>query len=161
MDIEGNEYSVLSRCPEEILKSFRIIIIELHRLRQILGFGSKAKSDQELAFENISKTHDCIHIHPNNTGGFFFVQDNPKNIPTCAEVTFLRKDFMAIHESNNYKNFNYPSLPHPSDISYNSSRKPPAILNEFWSHNGSPSIASRIKSHQIWINWLQTQGDNN
>jgi len=105
MDIEGNEYSSLLTISNELMKRFRIIVIEFHDLNKIWNkeFFRLAQS----VFLKILDTHVCVHIHPNNCCG----TDVQKGIeiPKVAEFTFLRKD--RITSLNNSTKF-----PHKYDF---------------------------------------------
>ncbi len=94
MDIEGHEYPVIMSMSEALIKRFRIIVVEFHRLDTIF----KSKSHPEFlfltsliikTFEKLLKTHVPVHIHPNNA--------LPSKVPSIKtppimEFTFLRKD---------------------------------------------------------------------
>ena len=88
MDIEGAEYAVILSMDPEILRMFRVIVIEFHSLDQLWNrqFFEVARQ----AFDKICKDHDCVHIHPNNCCGVSTVEDIA--IPVVAELTFYRKD---------------------------------------------------------------------
>lgn len=105
MDIEGAEYDVLMDASPEIIKRFRIILIEFHDLISLVDpFGYKIINT---VFSNLLKSHAIVHIHPNNVSqpikvGKYF-------IPPTMEFTFLRRD--RIKEYSNTKIF-----PHPLDF---------------------------------------------
>ena len=94
MDIEGYEYVTLINTPDELLKRFRIIIIEFHDLEKLWHKGYYHFVSQ--AFEKILKTHTCVHIHPNNCCGVDVT--NGIGIPRLAEFTFLRNDRISERE---------------------------------------------------------------
>ncbi len=114
MDIEGSEYSVIFDTPSEVLRKFKIIVIEFHWLDKLLNkMGFELIN---LAFTKILKDFEVVHVHPNNC-------ESPikfKNllIPPVMEFTFLRKD-RCLHKSpidsfphvldrvNNSSNFDY------------------------------------------------------
>lgn len=88
MDIEHSEYSVIYETPIEILKKFKIMVIEFHGLDSIFNpFGFDLI---DLTFKKLLKHHEIVHIHPNNC----FAPIKFKNIliPPTMEITFLRKD---------------------------------------------------------------------
>lgn len=88
MDIEGAEYRVIDDTSEEILKKFRIIIIEFHGLESLLdpiGHQFILKS-----FKKLLKYFEIVHIHPNNFCGS--IKSKNYEIPKVMEFTFLRKD---------------------------------------------------------------------
>lgn len=89
MDIEGAEYEVLYTCEDQILRKFRIIIIEFHGLDRIIyknGYKYISKT-----FEKLLKHFEIIHLHPNNCQSPVEYKDKIL-IPPTMEITFLRKD---------------------------------------------------------------------
>jgi len=88
MDIEGSEYAVLHSVSDSLLNRFRIIIVEFHKLHQLVDRYSFGWMSQ--AIYKILKTHKIVHIHPNNNkkvlayGGL--------EIPATLEITFLHND---------------------------------------------------------------------
>jgi len=105
MDIEGDEYLVLSSISEENLKKIRILVIEIHDLRHLRNyFFFKTFNTVFLRLNNLF--HVC-HLHINNTskvkniGGY--------DVPDMLEITLIRKDRV--------KNFTneYASIPNKFD----------------------------------------------
>ena len=88
MDIEGSEYEVLSDTPSEILKKFRIVVIEFHNLVNLFdNFSSKIIKE---VFNKLLIDFYVVHIHPNNCCR---VHEYKKiKIPELLEFTFIRKD---------------------------------------------------------------------
>lgn len=82
MDIEGFEYEVLDHVSVELLKRFRIIVIEFHELEKF----SKGKAR---VFKKLLKTHSCLHIHPNNCCGVVKLLN--LEVPRIMEFTFLKE----------------------------------------------------------------------
>jgi Methyltransferase FkbM domain len=88
MDIEGAEYRIIHSMNSDLLKRFRIIVIEFHALNQL--FANYSFQFLKTAFEKLLENHSVVHIHPNNclptvsAGGF--------DIPPVMEFTFYRKD---------------------------------------------------------------------
>lgn len=104
MDIEGYEYETLLSIPDELMKRFRIIVIEFHRLHHLWSapFHRIASS----AFVKVLQTHSCVHLHPNNCRSSIYMQGI--EIPRVMEFTFLRNDRID--------NYAYTSsFPHPLD----------------------------------------------
>ncbi|ACF42938.1 FkbM family methyltransferase [Pelodictyon phaeoclathratiforme] len=104
MDIEGGEYGVIFDTSSEILRKFRIMVIEFHSMYALIDkFGWELIN---LAFTKILKDFKIVHIHPNNCCRSIVY--NKFEIPPVVEFTFLRKDRITEME---------PSLffPHPSD----------------------------------------------
>jgi hypothetical protein len=87
MDIEGSEIEVLYNISQECLDRFKIIIIEFHHFVEIFtSLGLKIYND---IFNKILKTHNIVHIHPNN---FSYTLDFLNNkISGLYEITFINK----------------------------------------------------------------------
>lgn len=120
MDIEGAEYEAFLNCSDQFLDRFRVICIELHHICEwwnprFFQFASKALGQ-------ITKTHDCVHIHPNNSASIKRIGN--LELPNVMELTFLRKDRM--------KGVGYcVDFPHPLDadcVDY----KPSMDLPDCW-----------------------------
>ncbi len=105
MDIEGDEYLTLASISEENLKKIRILVLEIHGLRNL-----RNQFFCETFEKVISKLCDVFyvcHLHVNNTskikniGGF--------KIPDMLEITLIRKDRV--------KNFTneFSRIPHKLD----------------------------------------------
>ena len=88
MDIEGSEYAVLSNTPHEILRRFRIMVVEFHGLDVMLA----AEGLRHVAhvFEKVLDSFHVAHIHPNNRG--LVNSCHGIDIPRVMEFTFYRKD---------------------------------------------------------------------
>lgn len=119
MDIEGLEYEVILGISDNLLRRFRVIVIEFHSLERLWNkhffkFSSRA-------FEKILQTHTCVHIHPNNCCGS--IKKNRITIPNTAEFTFLKTN-RIINPSFVVK------FPHPLD--YNNTGKPTLPLPKCW-----------------------------
>ena len=105
MDIEGDEYSILTSISEENLNKIRIFVIELHDLRHLRNYFF-FKTFEKIVSRLNNSFYVC-HLHANNSskvkniGGFC--------VPDMLEVTLIRKDRI--------KNFSgeYEDLPHEFD----------------------------------------------
>ncbi len=119
MDIEASEYYSIINMSDSLLKRFRIMVIEFHKLQNLWAplFFDMAKT----VFDKILQTHICIHIHPNNTQGIYL--SNGIAIPKLAEFTFIRKDRVGL---KNYQNH----FPHKLD--YDNTTKEHIVLPECW-----------------------------
>ena len=119
MDIEGYEYEALLAASQELLRRFRILVIEFHNLDQLWNryFFDFANA----AFEKILQTHTCVHIHPNNCCGK--VTLSRIEIPSVMEFTFLRKE--RVKPSGTSATF-----PHPLDC--DNTDKPTIPLPRCW-----------------------------
>ncbi len=119
MDIEFGEYNTIINMSETLLKRFRIIVIEFHKLHhlwnpQFFDFAS-------IVFEKLLQNHVCVHIHPNNCKS----ADKRLGIeiPRIAEFTFIRKDRV--------KSYSFQTeYPHPLD--FDNSDYPSIILPKIW-----------------------------
>jgi hypothetical protein len=104
MDIEGGEYETLLACSEDLLQQFRIIVVELHFLDQLLcrpWFDIISR-----VFRKLLVNHSVVHLHPNNCCGS--VKTMGLEIPRIMEATFYRNDRLT---GDNYAT----DFPHPLD----------------------------------------------
>lgn len=109
MDIEGAEYNAIINMSDELMKRFKIMVIEFHTLRHLWNKGFFRIA--AITFKKILQTHICIHLHPNNfkgTQGSTYTRFGVE-IPKVLEFTFLRKD---IAEIKGYQT----QFPHPLDF---------------------------------------------
>jgi len=120
MDIEGSEYEVLSGASDDLLKRFRIIVVEFHSLNELWSKPFFKLVSQ--VFEKLLQTHTCVHNHPNNCSDSVRIGDI--EIPMVVELTFLRND--RIRGSSFAKIF-----PHPLDVD-NRQKKPSLLLPKCW-----------------------------
>jgi len=123
MDIEGFEYETFLSMTDEVIKRFRIMVVEFHLLNHIWNkpFYNLVNS----TLEKIKQTHTCVHIHPNNANPS--LKYNGIGIPSLLEFSFLRND-RIIHA-------NYSStFPHALDTK-NVENKPDIILPGNWIHS--------------------------
>ncbi len=88
MDIEGSEYPVLMETSEEILKKFRIIVVEFHFMEQL--FNREIFPLLREAFAKLLRHFCVVHIHPNNYRKL--TRYGNVLIPNLVEMTFLRLD---------------------------------------------------------------------
>ena len=85
IDIEGNEWEILSSIESATIIKFRQIIIEFHALFDM------AQSELILkALNNLLKTHLPVVIHPNNIGGYCVIGSSI--FPNVFETTWLRRN---------------------------------------------------------------------
>lgn len=122
MDIEGYEYDVLFNINDDLLQRFRIIVIEFHYLQQL--WTKSFFTIASRAINKLTKTHRCVHIHPNNNSGVAKFKDI--EIPGAMEFTFLRNDRIRQHSFAN-------TFPHPLD--HDTTDNPPMILPKCWYQN--------------------------
>jgi len=124
IDIEGFEYEVFLACSDQLMRRFRIIVAEFHRLDHLWAkpFFNLASR----AFYKILQTHKCVHLHPNNWRGT--VKNGDIEIPINLEFTFLRND--RIHNAVHARTF-----PHPLDA--DNVDKPSVVLPPCWYRKNS------------------------
>lgn len=107
MDIEGAEWPILADATKETLEQFRIIVIELHDLDQMMTSVTGSRI-VESVFSKLRAGFWPVHLHPNNCCPPTRYQGI--DIPPVLEVTFLRKDrFKNADESAEVQ------IPHPLD----------------------------------------------
>ena len=120
MDIEGDEYDVLSDVLESTLVRFRIITIEFHDLDLI--FLKSNYIQLQKIMRKLLKNHSIVHMHPNTYGPT--VKYLGLEIPPVMEITLLRNDRINTRENVIY-------LPHNLD-SKNATWMPDIILDKTW-----------------------------
>lgn len=121
MDIEGAEYRVLASMSDNLLKRFRIMVIEFHGLDQL--FSRFAFSFIKPIFEMLTTHHRVVHIHPNNCS--LTAKHASLSIPPTMEFTFYRNDRGA---TGSVRTLAYP---HPLDAD-NVPSLPPIVLPDCW-----------------------------
>lgn len=119
MDIEGGEYDVLGNVAPELLKRFRIIIVEFHGLDRL--FDRRRFTPFATAIRNLMTHFRVVHIHPNNNGPIGLVGEI--ECPSLLEITFARRDRI-------YEVAERPTVPHPLDRQ--NVRGPELVLPEHW-----------------------------
>jgi hypothetical protein len=92
MDIEGSEYEVILDTPSEILRRFRIIVIEFHNLSMIRDNYCFALISTTLF--KLMRDFKIVHAHANNCCKSDYVSGY--RIPPVIEITFLRNDRVKI-----------------------------------------------------------------
>jgi len=88
MDIEGCEYEVIHSVSEELLKKFRILIIEFHNLHQLYNcnhFGYMSR-----AFDKLLQHHQVCCVNQNFSAGYMWIGNEKK--ARLLEITFHRKN---------------------------------------------------------------------
>ena len=119
MDIENDEWEILMDTPSEVLKKFRIMVIEFHGLHlHILSIFLK----KEKVFNKILRDFCVVHIHPNNYARKWLYKGI--EIPELMEFTFIRKDRVL---PDNCKLV----FPHKLDCK-NNPNAPDLVLPEIW-----------------------------
>jgi hypothetical protein len=111
IDIEGDEWEVVSSLLPTTMTKFRQIIIEFHDLINL------AKSELILsALINLSRTHFPIIAHPNNIGGYRIIGSDI--FPNVLETTWLRRDTYDLLQGFDFSILPYEKIndPNKSDI---------------------------------------------
>lgn len=139
MDIEGAEYRNLLETPDQVLRRFRIIVIEFHRLRAIMNSRILDKVISPI-LKKIDKDFQSVHAHPNNCCGDFLIPGTGINLPNTIELTFLRRDRVNVRSDEKMAPI---FVPHPLDV-VNVRRRAPLFLNDSWLLSKRP-LKSRLK----------------
>jgi hypothetical protein len=128
MDIEGAEYPVLLSTSEEVLKRFRVIVLELHDLERLVDpLGFKFISS---ALDRLLAHFHVVHLHPNNIAPP--LQAAGLTIPRLLEITLVRKDRLP---QTGYAQ----TFPHPLD-SRNLTDRPDLPLPMQWYHRRQAAV---------------------
>lgn len=93
IDIEGDEWKLLTYTQDNTLNKFRQVIVEFHMdgtLDTLREYGN--------VFEKLYKTFRVIHVHGNNWSKIHKVEE--QNIPDVFEVTFANKNYYNMTVSN-------------------------------------------------------------
>jgi len=86
MDIEGDEWEILSSSSPRFLARFDVLVIEFHDFHKL--FSHRYLSLYSSVLEKLLSAFTVIDFNPNNYG--FIVTPNFKKwIPSCFEMTFL------------------------------------------------------------------------
>ena len=120
IDVEGFEYEIFLAASDQLMKRFRIIVVEFHRLHEL--WNQPYFTVASRVFDKLLQTHQCIHNHPNNR--LRSVKTKQIEIPMLAEFTFLRHDHVG-------DSLAIESFPHPLDFD-NVPSRPPLQLPQCW-----------------------------
>lgn len=121
MDIEGAEYATLAAAPRELLRRFRMIVIEWHHLPSVLT-KPRFMAHALAVVEKLREDFVTVHLHPNNVAGS--VEIEGQAIPRVVEATLLRRN--RAHGLRPAL-----TLPHALDRRHNP-RKPALALPARW-----------------------------
>jgi hypothetical protein len=123
MDIEGNEWPILADVLAETLSRFRIIVLELHGLDNLLTnpLGIEIFTS---VFRKLNAQFSVIHLHANNCCGALKYQGI--EIPRVLEVTLIRND--RYQTSNQVFD---PTIPNPLDVPNVPGRKELALSKDW------------------------------
>ncbi|MDT9259912.1 MAG: protein arginine N-methyltransferase [Limnospira maxima] len=126
MDIEGAEYRNILQTSEQVLKRFRIILVEVHSLG-VARNPEQFEVNLGPFLRKLDQHFICVHAHPNNCCGDFMIPGTHINLPNVYELTFLRRDRF---NEKNLSSWHEPMMPHPLDIKRNVNTKMPIFLSE-------------------------------
>lgn len=113
MDIEGDEWNILATVPRELLRRFRIIVVELHGLHR--SVRRETATAYRRTLECLNRDHVVAHIHPNNCCGLRRV--GGIKVPKVLEVTLLRRDrVIALGSHGGRHALDRPNLPGRPDV---------------------------------------------
>ena len=88
MDIEGAEFDVIPNVAPALLRRFRVLVIEFHKLDWIAQPFVCDRIDNCLT--KLAVDFVPVHLHPNNASPMRAV--GPLRMPRAIEVTYLRRD---------------------------------------------------------------------
>lgn len=91
MDIEGAEFDVIPNVDAELLRRFRLLVIEFHKLDWVAQPFVCARMEE--AFAKLTIDFVPVHLHANNTTHARRI--GPLRVPRAVEVTYLRRDRCA------------------------------------------------------------------
>lgn len=94
IDIEGSEYKVIEALNDINQSKLSVIVCEFHSFENII---LKKQAFYRSIIEKILKTHDVVHLHPNNVRSAF--KCFQLVIPTDLEITFIRKDLIEVSKA--------------------------------------------------------------
>jgi hypothetical protein len=121
MDIEGSEFQVILDSTRDLLKRFRIIIIEFHNMEQLFNRDSFYFINH--VFQKLLGDFAVCHIHPNNADPVW--TSGSYAVPRTLEVTFLRKDRVGATDKR-------LSFPHKLDAPNAPGRKDVVLPDCWW-----------------------------
>ena len=116
MDIEGAEFQTLMAASVDLMRRFRIIVIELHFLEALKNRWAFEQIYSPF-FEKILSDFDVVHAHPNNCCGIWNYGDI--EYPRLIELTLHRKDRgkHLIPKQNSRHELDEPCVPLTPDLS--------------------------------------------
>ena len=116
MDIEGAEFQTLLAPSTELMRRFRIIVVELHFLEALKNRWAFEQIYSPF-FEKILTDFDVVHVHPNNCCGTWNFGDI--EFPRLIELTLHRKDRgkYLIPKNSSRNELDQPCVPMNPDLS--------------------------------------------
>jgi hypothetical protein len=95
LDVEGDEYGIMSAAAGDTLLKFRQVVCEFHNLHRIKQWRPRRAVFG--ALRALAKTHAIVHLHANNCGGVAMI--GRIAVPTVLEITFVRRGDYRLRES--------------------------------------------------------------
>ena len=118
MDIEGNEWPILADLSAETLSRFRIIVLELHGMDNLLTNPLGIETFTSV-FRKLNDQFSVVHLHANNCCGALRYQGI--DIPRVLEVTLIRNDRYQtsnkVFESTIPNPLDVPNVPRRKELS--------------------------------------------
>jgi Methyltransferase FkbM domain len=114
MDIEGSEWDVIPQTNSQTMKRFSQIVCEFHGLNEL---SNPLQHDRiRRTFSTIYETHQPVHIHANNYGMIFNVDNIP--VPDVLEVTYANRNLYKFKPSDDVypTPLDQPNNPETPDI---------------------------------------------
>jgi len=108
MDIEGSEYCWMSILTQDMLSTFKQIVIEFHGIYDEVSHGF-TREQKRNCFQKLADTHYLIHVHGNN---YSRLMEN--NLPNVMEFTYVRKDCFLVPPPLNQTPLPIPGLDMPN-----------------------------------------------
>ena len=109
IDIEGDEYSVLTNISKKNLLQMRIIIFEIHEFTDVLNPKGFILTNN--LFKKLLESHTIVHINPNNNSPSIKFSKKLE-LYDCMEITMLRNDRILQKEPED-------NFPHKLDHKFN------------------------------------------
>ena len=94
IDVEGDEWAILASTPLDTLRTMRQLVVEFHRLDRFSG--PRWRQTAEACLRTIAATHQCVHIHGNNSSPFVIIGATP--FPKVFEATFASRSAYTFEE---------------------------------------------------------------
>lgn len=123
MDIEGAEWPILADVSAETLSRFRLIVLELHGLDNLLTNPLGIEIFKSV-FLKLNGQFSVVHLHANNCCGALNYQGI--QIPRVLEVTLVRNDRYEVSGE-----VFEPNIPNPLDVPNAPTRKE-LLLTKDW-----------------------------
>jgi hypothetical protein len=116
MDIEGAEFQTLMAPSTELMRRFRIIVVELHFVEALKNRWAFEQIYSPF-FEKILTDFDVVHAHPNNCCGTWNFGDI--EFPRLIKLTLHRKDRgkHLIPKKSSRDELDQPCVPMNPDLS--------------------------------------------